>query len=93
MWTKRIVPMEKQFQFALHCLAAERNNESACTTIFHRQDHTLDERNAAMLSNRTVAQLDPSPTTPPLKAITEEHAILVSDEITGPPQLANRPTK
>ena len=84
MRTQSVVPMKKELQFALQTITAKRNDEFASAVIFHGQNETLNDSDAAVLANgsksrRNLMRLAPSMITfvfPKLRAF-------VGDQILG----------
>ena len=81
MRTVAVVPADEQGEFSTEPLAPYRHTNPPSAFVLQREVEPLDDRNASMLADCTVAWPDPTSPTPIPESLTEELASFVADEV------------
>ncbi len=81
MWTVQVVPSRITRYFLTHRIEFERYQDTTRTFGLHRSKESLDDRDAALSSDRTEPWSDTLVPAPSLECVTEELAALVSDHM------------
>ncbi len=76
-----VIPRDEQSQFVSKSIASYRDQQTPCSLTLHRPDESLNDGDAAVLSNGAISRLDLSATAPDLKSIAPELDTFVADYV------------
>jgi len=85
-----VVPADVQRQLALESRPAVRNKQPSRALVLQGADHSLDDRDTAVLADGSESLADASSSAPPSKPLVAELVALVGDQVAGAgPSLAD----